>query len=452
MPHHASLGDNIEWLKEHCFSDPERRVHLEKGAKLLRPGQLNHRLYFILEGTLSGTIENAGGNRFEIFRTGKGTLVGAYSFFSDHHQSYSQVVAEEPCELAYLDEEALERSATDYGEFARRVLPVVVDEIYSRQLLAHRVSTEKQEAMQRLFRAEKLAMLGQMAAGLAHELNNALGVIQKKTYWLIDLISGYFKQEGGGVLYPHFHKGLQQGQNLSSAELRTLRRELQESFHLSQVEARDWARMGLGAQEIKQLGIPLGSEDSERLKTSFETGLALHDLSIAADHVVGVIHSVHDLAVVHRSHPRPINLNATLREALSLTREVTKNVEVNLELGELPTLVGSSGDWVQVWVNLIKNACEAMANARTPHPAITLKTTAQGSEVEVALTDNGPGIPEEMQSKIFQPSFTTKKGGMTFGLGLGLSIVQRIVESYFGSIRVESRPGQTRFIVRVDTR
>jgi hypothetical protein len=69
--------------------------------------------------------------------------------------------------------------------------------------------------------------------------------------------------------------------------------------------------------------------------------------------------------------------------------------------------------------------------------------------VTVSITDNGPGIPENLRDKIFQPSFTTKKEGLSFGLGLGLSIVQKIVETYRGGISVESRPGRTTFTVQI---
>jgi len=450
MPHTRPVGENIAWLKEHCFNDPERRIRLERGHRLLRPGQANRRLFLVLEGCLVGTIEHAGGNRFEIFRAGPDALVGAYSFFSEKHQSYSQVAVEEPSEVAYIEKHSFDSPELDYGEFARRILPVVVDEIYSRQLLAHRISIEKQEAMIRLLRAEKLATLGQMAAGLAHELNNALGVIQKKTYWLIDLIAGYFEREGTGHMYPMFQQGLKKGQDISTAEVRRLRRQLEGAFNLKPAEAREWARMGLSPQAIKKLGFDLQGEASERTKTSFEAGLALHDLALAADHVVNVIQSVHDLGVVHRSHPRPIDLNATLREAFALLKGLTEKIDVQLQLYELPTLIGNSGDWVQVWVNLVKNGCEAMLNGNTENPRIEVATRSENGRIEVRIIDNGPGIPEALQSKIFQPSFTTKKGGMTFGLGLGLTIVQRIVESYNGSIHVDSRPGHTCFTVEIE--
>ena len=68
---------------------------------------------------------------------------------------------------------------------------------------------------------------------------------------------------------------------------------------------------------------------------------------------------------------------------------------------------------------------------------------------QVSLIDNGPGIPDEIKDKIFQPNFTTKKGGLSFGLGLGLSIVQRLVDSYNGKIEVSSRKGKTSFTVKI---
>jgi signal transduction histidine kinase len=101
------------------------------------------------------------------------------------------------------------------------------------------------------------------------------------------------------------------------------------------------------------------------------------------------------------------------------------------------------GELNQVWTNLIHNAIQAMDG----QGEILIETRAQGGEVEVAIQDNGPGIPPEIAARIFEPFYTTKAKGE--GTGLGLSISARIVEKHGGKITVDSRPGRTRFEVRL---
>ena len=97
------VSKHIDWLRRVVFSDPEKRFVLETGEQLLGPNEINHRLFFVLKGTLVGFIEDAYGNRFEIFKSGESKIVGAYSFFSDGHKSYASVIAQEETIVAYIE-------------------------------------------------------------------------------------------------------------------------------------------------------------------------------------------------------------------------------------------------------------------------------------------------------------------------------------------------------------
>jgi signal transduction histidine kinase len=101
------------------------------------------------------------------------------------------------------------------------------------------------------------------------------------------------------------------------------------------------------------------------------------------------------------------------------------------------------GELNQVWTNLIDNALDAMEPSGKG--VLEIKTLQDKDFVEVTITDNGPGIPDEIRSRIFDPFFTTKEVGK--GTGLGLDVVSRIVKQHHGSIKVKSVPGRTQFIV-----
>lgn len=437
-----------DWLRERFFSNPDKCIVLQPGEALLHPGQYNMRLYMVVEGLLVGSITNNEGHTYEIFRSGPGKLVGAYSFFATSHTSYSSVIAEEPTRVAYIDREAFREGAEDYEAFSEHVLTAVVEEIYQRQLQAHELTIQREEAMQRLATMEKLAALGQMAAGLAHELNNAIGVIFTSAEWLKERTREYFSEKDTNGMFPFFEVGLQSGITLSSAEVRQRARTLETLFHLNQNQAKNLAKTGISDEKLMRFGKEL-PQYLDRITYYFETGRVLNDMLHASEHAAKVVASVQQLGAATRNKPQPTNLNNTIHGALALLKNLTKSVQLDLRLHELPDISVNSSDWVQVWINLLKNALESMLIANTPKPRLLVQSTTEEGWIIIQVEDNGPGIPENLLPHIFQPNVTTKVEGLTFGLGVGLSIVQRIVETYHGKIEVVSQPGQTIFTVKI---
>jgi signal transduction histidine kinase len=115
--------------------------------------------------------------------------------------------------------------------------------------------------------------------------------------------------------------------------------------------------------------------------------------------------------------------------------------------GKLPKIPANGSELNQIWTNLIDNAISAMNSQPNGEKTLKVRTVLEPEDVLVEFTDNGPGIPAEIRGRIFEPFFTTKPVGE--GTGLGLDIVQRIVRTHQGDIRVDSRPGHTSFQVRL---
>lgn len=438
---------DLKWLKSHYFSDPTKQIRLEKGAVLLYPKDKNDKLYLILEGVLAGYIEGESGERFEIFRSGPDSFVGTYSFFSPKHESYSTVVAEEDCLLAYIDHSASRKKNVDGRSFAEHFLPVIVNEIYIRQLLAHKMSIQSQMALQKLFQAEQMATLGQMAAGLAHELNNAIGVILRNTEWLAHRASEYIKQKEESDMYHFFEVGLNEGQQLTTAEIRKRRRELEKNFDLSNQIAKQLAATGLSDRDLAPFLNNLGQK-VEQIYFNFETGLVLHNMLIAAKHAARVVKAVKEIGVANHQQIAEVDVNQTIEEAIVLLKAMIKKVNLELSLMEgLPPVQSNHGELVQIWVNLMKNACESLLNHPFVEQKLIVKSELKKDYIKVLIEDNGPGIPPEALSHIFEPHFTTKIHPYNAGMGLGLSIVKRLVEKHQGYISVESKKGQTQFTI-----
>jgi signal transduction histidine kinase len=138
-------------------------------------------------------------------------------------------------------------------------------------------------------------------------------------------------------------------------------------------------------------------------------------------------------------------IDVTLR---MFQHQLKHGIQVEREFdGHLPKVPANGSELNQIWTNLIDNAIDAVATLPTGERVLKIRTAAEPEFVLVEVVDNGPGVPPEIQGKIFDPFFTTKPVGE--GTGLGLDIVQRIVRTHQGLIRLESRPGRTAFQVRL---
>jgi signal transduction histidine kinase len=127
------------------------------------------------------------------------------------------------------------------------------------------------------------------------------------------------------------------------------------------------------------------------------------------------------------------------------------NINVEREFApNLPKVCAYGSELNQVWTNLIDNAADAMNGGGTGEKKLHIRTVQEGICVRVEIGDTGDGIPPGKLQRIFEPFFTTK--GVGEGSGLGLDTVRRIVDKHQGSIRVESKPGDTRFVVLIPIR
>jgi len=433
----------LNWLYQRYFENTGNHLTLEKGDILLAQNQKNTRLFLVVKGKLVGYRDNGSGQMQEILRSSAGMFAGVHSFFSKTYKSYAEIFAQEKTELAYIDAELF--SEEELTRIGQDFVPVIVNELTSRQLLMQQVMIEKENAMKNLMQTEKMATLGQMAAGLAHELNNAIGVLKGNSEWLSDSIKKLLLTVDNQLSHDTFIHAVEQGQTISSSEARDKRESIEQILNVPSSLAKKLARLNLDDKTIKKSKNKTGQE-WEKTYQLWEIGATLHDLLVAANHAGHVLNSVKQLAVAQQDR-KEVDINQSIEESLILLKSLIRRVHVEKAFGEIPNIQGNNGELVQIWVNIIKNGCESMLSSKTPEPVLHVTTKKHRQNIIIKITDNGPGIPEHLKKKIFQPNVTTKKGGLSFGLGLGLSIVQRLVESYQGKIQVSSVPGNTTFTI-----
>lgn len=440
---------NLDWLKAKFFSNSSQVLSLKKGDTLMTQGEVNKRIYYVDEGKLTGYFKPDKGAKFEIFNSDEDMIVGIYSFFSKQGKSYTTVVATEDASVSYVDKSQVPKEGDDdYLPFLQHMLPIVINEIYVRQMMVVRSTSERNSAMKKLYQSEKMATLGQLAAGLAHELNNAIGVIHSKSVFLTQRVKECYDDGDSNGVYRFFLKGLENGQTMSSSEIRKRKKDIADKIAITDKMAKKLARIGLNEEEINFIAQRRNEAFIKKVDYYWETGLALHDMEIASNHTTHVIRSIKDLGAKSHVDMIECDLRLTLKKSLALLSNLVKKVKVNIDVEEGLMLTAREGDLIQVWVNLIKNAIESVLNAGMDQPEITLQSEVTKRHYKIKIIDNGPGIPKELQSSVFQPNMTTKVHGLSFGLGLGLSIVQKIVAGYGGSIFLKSEPGNTEFKVQ----
>jgi signal transduction histidine kinase len=316
---------------------------------------------------------------------------------------------------------------------------------------------------------EKVNALGNLAAGIAHELNNPAAAINRISNELDKRLNRNYeltkKLLQCNVTPAHIQnisemvrkKANDSDQKTKLTAFQRIENEdkleewLEENGVTQREAAETFSEYRFSTEELDIIRDDLGKEAFilvlpwlENLLSSQKITKDLDEASTRISHLVGSIKShVH---MDRTNDLQPTNIHRDIENTLTLLgfklRE--KNIEVNkkfcLNMPEVPAYVGELN---QVWTNLIDNAIFALEKNGT----LTVETSCDSKNVTVSIIDNGAGIPKEILSRIFDPFFTTKKVGE--GTGIGLDIVNRIVRRHNGETKVKSEPGRTEFSVSI---
>lgn len=434
-------NNNQEQIILKFFSDQDKRILLRKDEILLHQNEQNTRLFYVRKGKLCGFLPDKHLTE-PVFEAPEHSFVGVYSYFSGDHKSYSRVVATLPCEVYYCDVDPKELSREDAEEFLSFLLSIVVIELRSRQQFAASMANERQEALNKLIQTEKLITLGQLASGLAHELNNTIGAMNSNLEQLIPEVGKLIESDKPPTMYKLFQQGKSKGIQLSRQEIRDATALWPSSMKLKRGTIKRLTKAGISPKDVKN--------DNEALEAAsiWDLGRMFHDMQVASKQATHVINSIKTMGIGNQRWSKHVSVNQTIEEALVILRNLTKDVTLTVELAEgLTAMEACHGELVQVWVNLIKNAVESLRQHNVASPHIQVKSTQTAKHIKVLVADNGIGIDPSIIDRIYEPSFTTKVAGISLGLGLGLTIAQRIVSEHDGKIMVDSEPGSTCFTV-----
>jgi signal transduction histidine kinase len=425
-----------------------KRVSAEPGACLITEGEKGSSLLVVLSGEIE-VVRNSGHGEAQLARMGPGAFVGEMALIDDAPRN-ATVRSVTTSEILEITRKQFDQLLEESPDACRNLVKTVLRRLKST------------EAM--LVNQEKLAGLGRLAAGLAHELNNPASAVSR--------FADQLEQSLGEmrVITQHLtHQKLPvtrlpngndspaveaSGSGFHGSALELSDREADLAAWLQNHRVGDpWensaelAAAGWTVDDLGQLDRDLDPADLPAtirwISTDVAIGATLQQLKISAERLSQIVGSVKTYSHMDRSAAERTDVNAGLQSTLVILKHKLRSVDVHLDLHpDLPEIDGYPGELNQVWTNLIDNAIDAMGGSGR----LEITTSSTGEDVTVRVIDSGPGISDEHMKRLFEPFFTTKEVGV--GTGLGLHISHNIVvQRHSGSIECISRPGRTEFIV-----
>ncbi|MER3554050.1 MAG: hypothetical protein C4331_06790 [Meiothermus sp.] len=442
VPVLADLEDSaLEWFLEHG----EYREYAA-GETLVEQGSPADRMVFVL----AGRFEFHFPGQAEPLRVEAGAVTGLLPF-SRMTQFTGSARASEPVKALLVYKPEFMPMLSAIPELGPRLVGILTDRV--------RVWSQSE------LRQEKLMSLGKLSAGLAHELNNPASAAKRSAAGLLESFGDLERAAarvgeklGAGVL-----EGLLdylqtlQPRPMSAMARADLEEEiggwLETQGNPKAWEwASTWADAGASVAWLEGLhtlktGIPKEAmpEVLGWLEASIRVRGLVGVVQDSTERISGLVKAIKSYTYMDQMPKQEIDVREGLDNTLAIFGyKLKKGIALERDYDpNLPKLEANGAELNQVWTNLIDNALDAMNGSGT----LRVRAVREGDSLLVEIGDSGPGIPPEVVGKIFDPFFTTKEVGK--GTGLGLETARRIVEAHKGSIRVESKPGDTRFQVRL---
>lgn len=426
-------------------------VSLPAGEVLFQEDDEGDRAFIIKEGEVE-IVKESGNREVLLAVRGEGVVIGEMALLEARPRT-ATVRARSDVVFYAIQKEELDKLLI--------ASPTVMQSLF--QTILNRL----RENQAHLQQSEKMAQLGTLTAGVAHELNNPAAAVKRGADHLmaaIHSLDASYAHIGSVGFDDNQWKILNQlsGKANESAssppEMDAITRsdlegEIETWLEAHQIEdawalAPNLVNLRFNQDELSALAEEFPAERLkciiEWLDATYNVYSLLNELSQGSSRISAIVKSLKSYAYLDQAPVQSVNVNEALDDTLLVLRSKLKSgVNVKREYTQdLPEIMGYGSELNQVWTNIIDNAVDALNGKEDSQ--IKIHTRAESEWVIVEIEDNGPGIPEEIQPKIFDPFFTTKGPGKGTGLGLNISY-NIIVEKHRGDIKVRSKPGQTVF-------
>ncbi|MBN1477824.1 cyclic nucleotide-binding domain-containing protein [Candidatus Sumerlaeota bacterium] len=449
-----------------AFNNPVPRT-VPPGTVLLRQGQRVDEILIRISGRVQ--LSRREGEQEKIFHIRTvGRIIGLLAL-TQRHEAFYTCKALSETRVISLPLDRLQAVLASDPQFTSTFVSVLIRSLVTRNRKAvaleleveslndtleaerdhlREALAELERAHLRLTESEKMAQLGQLSAGITHELNNPIAAIRRAADHVAEDIASLVRSLPHGDELCRMLEAAMQSAPRPTREARALRRDLAEQLGDESL-ARRLVEIGVtSAEELSALCGELTPHQCEERLSALEQqhrlGISLRNIQTSAERVAGLVKSLRSYARTDGAMVADVDVHEGIEDTLGIFSHALRGVEVERRYGDLPRITCMVGEINQIWTNLISNALEAMEN----QGHLTIETDVpDAGHVRVRLIDSGPGIAPENIGRIFDLNFTTRTGAAQFGLGIGLAICREIVTRHGGSITVESVPGRTRFTV-----
>ncbi len=464
-----SLHDVLVQAIDRSLGHPPRLV-LAAGAVLIEEGEDVGGVYVILDGTVQLTHQSDIGN-IVVHDRSFGSIIGLLSLAQRRRaflscRAVTQVVAipltmhqlslafaREPSLAALLTRtlvDSLAERLRDSGELQIEIAELNARIQTERDQLA-RALEELSAAQAQLVESARMATLGELSAGIAHELNNPVAAVSRSADQLGVDVAQLVDDVADAELTAAYASGRAGGDPRSTAEHRQLRRTMTEAVGDRRLAER---LLAAGIDDPTEARAFLTAAPSpaqldqriDRLARLNRIGHTVRNVEAASERIASLVASLRAYvrgAPTDGTRRDAVDLAQVAEDTLSLMGHRLGGIEVERDYVDHPVVIGDAGELQQVVTNLVANAVEAMDGSGH----LRISVTAGGPKASLRVTDSGPGLSGDAIHRLFEPKFTTKNGRVSFGLGLGLSISHQLVENHGGTISVVSEPGNTTFSV-----
>jgi signal transduction histidine kinase len=434
--------DQLEW-----FLSQSEELNYHAGDTYLRQGTPADSMFVILEGQLE--IHGDMGGDAVSFSLKAGDVTGALPFSRMTHFKVNG--------RSVTDSRVLRFPAALFPELVQK-MPELAKRLVG--LMADRIRETTRIEQQR----DRLAALGKLSAGLAHELNNPASAAKRATGQLRDIlkkIKNASLELGRRDLTAAQRAEIEKLETffiqsdepppdpLTASDLEEQVDSLLRSHGLNDLWqlAADLAKKNIKPEALESLFAALDADTARaalvRIAASVEIANLLNEIESSTSRISDLVCAIKEYTHMDQAPVQNVDIVKSLESTLTiLNHKLKRGVTVQRDYPRTPFLVNSFGSELnQVWTNIIDNAIDAMGGKGE----LRVRIYRDEKCVVVEIGDNGPGISPEVEPHIFEPFFTTK--GVGEGTGLGLDTVQRIVKKHRGNIHVTSEPGDTRFQV-----
>jgi signal transduction histidine kinase len=430
------------------FVSKSQELRVAPGDIVMREGDKAEFMIVMLEGEIRARAEHGAADG-PVFTMSGGEVSGMLPF--------SRLKVVSVTGRAVVPSHYLAFHVSHFEEMFHR-LPELVRRLVG--LLADRVRSVTRQEQQH----EKLAALGKLSAGLAHELNNPSAAARRSAAALRDCLARLRSAARSTTVGPDDCAKLAQTEEQIRSSLkpaqfkdefaRVEREEAIQSWLESHNVAEPWklapqlADANLTDADLARFAAAAGASvgpELTRFATLLEMDRIAEELEHSSTRISDLIKAIKEYSYMDQAPVQEVDIEHSLETTLTIMHhKLKRGITVAREYApNLPKVMANGSELNQVWTNLIDNAADAMKEKGK----LTVRAVRENEYVLVEIADDGPGIPPEVQSRIFEPFFTTK--GVGEGTGLGLDIVNRIVKNARGQVNVISAPGDTRFQIRI---